>query len=148
VLEQTWARACEALGDRAAARSLQVDSAGTHAGHLGERIDRRAAAALVRRGYKPPGGRSRRFTEQDFDRFDLILAMDGDNIANLRRLAKPHQQDRVRLMLDGCPDLRGAEVPDPYYGAEPGFELVLDLIERAAQGWVGHWLEQLPSRRF
>jgi protein-tyrosine phosphatase len=141
VLAQTWVRACELRGERAWARALQVDSAGTHAGHIGERIDRRAAAALVRRGYQPPTGRSRRVTEADFGRYDLVLAMDHDNLANLRRLAGPPHHDRLRLMLDGTPGRQGAEVPDPYFGNEQGFEAVLDLIEAAADGWVGQWLE-------
>lgn len=112
---------------------VHVDSAGTHAYHVGEGADRRALAAAERRGYSLAGIRARRVTGEDFQRFDLLLAMDGDNLAHLRDLAEAGQREKARLFLTyGSREM--TEVPDPYYGGSKGFEHVLDLIEDAASG--------------
>ncbi len=111
---------------------LTVDSAGTHAYHVGEPPDRRSQAAAERRGYSLERIRARRVRESDFDEFDLILAMDRDNLENLRAVSETVHHGKIRLFLDytaGPED----EVPDPYYGGATGFERVLDLIEEASR---------------
>lgn len=112
---------------------LDIDSAGTHAYHVGEPPDRRAQAAAARRGVALHDIRARRVVVEDFERFDYVIAMDNDNAARLRDLAEPEQHHKIRLFLE----FAGAseqEVPDPYYGGSAGFERVLDLVEDASRG--------------
>ena len=112
---------------------LHIDSAGTHAYHAGEPPDHRARAAAQRRGMSLEGIYARRVTEEDFDRFDHVIAMDEDNLERLRAEAPAHHHDKLRLFLEfGSSDER--EVPDPYYGGSAGFERVLDLVEEASRG--------------
>lgn len=114
------------------AESLFIDSAGTHAYHVGEPPDRRSQAAAERRGYALAEIRARRVAPEDFERFDLILAMDRDNLANLRAVSEEMHHEKIRLFLSyasGSDD----EVPDPYYGGATGFERVLDLVEDASR---------------
>jgi protein-tyrosine phosphatase len=115
---------------------IQVDSAGTHAYHVGEPPDRRAKAAAERRGFSLDKIRARRVSGADFDRFDYLLAMDRDNLALLRELADPEHHDKIRLFLEFA-DGHELEVPDPYYGGTAGFERVLDLVEEASRALVG-----------
>jgi protein-tyrosine phosphatase len=114
--------------------AVEVDSAGTHAYHVGSMPDERAIAAAARRGFDMTALRARVVTAADFERFDLVLAMDEQNYRQLRRMAPAAQRERVRLFLDFAPQLARREVPDPYYGGETGFEEVLDLVEEAARG--------------
>lgn len=114
--------------------AVHVDSAGTHAYHLGEPPDQRAQRAAERRGVSLAALRARRVVEEDFSRFDLILAMDQLNIALLEEQCPQEHSARVRLFLDYAPELGRIEVPDPYYGGSNGFELVLDLVEEASRG--------------
>ena len=111
---------------------LTVDSAGTHAYHVGEPPDRRSREAAARRGYSLNAIRARRVAEVDFERFDLILAMDRLNLETLRAASDASQHAKLRLFLDygSSPE---SEVPDPYYGGATGFERVLDLIEDASE---------------
>lgn len=114
--------------------SLEIDSAGTGSWHVGEPPCDRATRHAARRGYAL-GGAARQVRTEDFTRFDLILAMDRQNLADLRALAPASARDRVQLFRDYDPEVGGpADVPDPYYGGEDGFELVLDIVERAAAG--------------
>jgi protein-tyrosine phosphatase len=117
---------------------IEVDSAGTGDYHIGEPPDFRAQAAARRRGYDMSGSRARLIEAADFERFDLILAMDRANVADLRRLAPPAFRDRVRLFLEFAAGVDETEVPDPYYGGATGFEQVLDLVEAAARGLIEH----------
>ena len=114
--------------------TVHVDSAGTHAYHIGEPPDKRAQAAAERRGVSLAALRARRVVADDFSRFDLILAMDELNITILRDQCPEEHADRIRLLLDYAPQLGRVEVPDPYYGGSNGFELVLDLVEEASRG--------------
>lgn len=122
----------------AAAAGLSVKfafySAGTHAHHAGERPDPRAEGALKRRGYEVGRLRSRRMSRADFDQFDLILAMDHDNLTELRRMCPPELTHKLGLFLACAEETPDAEVPDPYYGNIEGFERVLDLCEAGAKG--------------
>ena len=112
---------------------LEIDSAGTHAYHVGEPPDRRAQAAAERRGIALDYIRARRVTVEDFVRFDYVIAMDNDNVARLRDLAEPEQHHKIRLFLEFA-EASEQEVPDPYYGGSAGFERVLDLVEDASRG--------------
>ncbi|NNE20839.1 MAG: low molecular weight phosphotyrosine protein phosphatase [Myxococcales bacterium] len=114
--------------------AVHVDSAGTHAYHLGEPPDQRAQRAAERRGVSLASLRARRVIEDDFSRFDLILAMDELNVAILREHCPQEYSARIGLFLDYAPQLGRIEVPDPYYGGSNGFELVLDLVEEASRG--------------
>ena len=109
---------------------VEVDSAGTGSWHVGDPPDPRSQRHAARRGYDLSSLRARRVAEDDFHRFDLILAMDHDNLADLHRLA-PDAGGRAELRL-----FAAAEVPDPYSGGPAGFEQVLDLVEAAADAWV------------
>jgi len=117
--------------------SLLIDSAGTHAYHVGEPPDRRAQAAAARRGFDLSGIRARRVSSEDFERFQLIIAMDEDNLFNLRDRAGNLLGGEMRLFLDFS-ESGEREVPDPYYGGSAGFERVLDLVEDASRGLLDH----------
>jgi len=110
-----------------------IDSAGTHAYHVGEPPDRRAVAAAERRGVSLQDIRARRVSDDDFDRFDYIIAMDEDNVAQLQEQGSPEHRSKVRLFLEFSSS-GTQEVPDPYYGGAAGFERVLDLVEDASRG--------------
>ena len=132
--------------ERAPELRLRIDSAGTHAYHVGEPPDPRAQRAAARRGVDLSGQRARRVQVQDFDRFDLVLAMDLLNIELLRELAPAERHGRIRLLLEFAPHLGRTEVPDPYYGGANGFEHVLDLVEEASIGLLEHVREQVLKR--
>ena len=112
---------------------IDIDSAGTHAYHIGEAPDRRAIAAADRRGVSMGNIRARRVSDDDFERFDLIIAMDQDNVTRLKRQGAEEHHHKVRLFLSFAGGDE-TEVPDPYYGGAAGFERVLDLIEDASKG--------------
>ena len=116
------------LGER-----IHVDSAGTHAYHIGERPDQRATQAAAGRGIDLSRQRARRVESTDFTRFDYVLAMDSSNLEDLVRICPQQHRSKIRLFLDYAEDLSEREVPDPYYGGHQGFERVLDLIEMGAQ---------------
>lgn len=115
---------------------IEVESAGTHGYHVGESPDRRAQQAALKRGYDLSALRARKVTREDFEKFDLVLAMDRENLANLLEICPPSERLKVRLFLSYAEDADVDEVPDPYYGGPAGFERVLDLVERAAQGVI------------
>jgi protein-tyrosine phosphatase len=117
---------------------VDADSAGTAGYHIGAAPDERSQEAARRRGYDMSALRARMVAPEDFERFDLILAMDQDNLSVLRRRAPRERQDRIRLFLEFAPDLGTTEVPDPYYGGPNGFEEVLDLVEAAARALLTH----------
>ena len=121
---------------------IEVDSAGTAGYHIGDPPDRRTQAAALRRGYDMSALRARIVEPEDFERFDLILAMDESNLQVLRGRAPTALRERVRLFLEFAPDAGTVEVPDPYYGGPAGFEEVLDLVEAAARGLVSHLRER------
>ena len=115
---------------------IEVDSAGTHDYHVGAPPDARSVAAARRRGIDLSGLRARMISAEDFERFDLILAMDEQNLRELQHRARPEQHRRLRLMMDYAPEAGRSVVPDPYYGGSQGFEEVLDLLEEAANGLI------------
>ena len=110
------------------------DSAGTSSYHIGSPPDRRMTAAAKQRGINLVGS-ARQFTKADFEKFDLILAMDQDNLADICALDPTgHYQTKVRLMCDFCTRHTLREVPDPYYGGPEGFNHVIDLLLDACEG--------------
>ena len=116
---------------------VELDSAGTGAWHIGSSPDDRARRTAARRGIEL-AGRARQVQPEDFESFDLVLAMDRENERLLQALARDeHERSKVRLLREFDPasvatgDL---EVPDPYYGAAGGFEEVLDLVQAACEG--------------
>lgn len=114
---------------------IEVDSAGTIAYHAGERPDSRAQAAARARGIEVDG-RARRFERADWDRFDYVVAMDGSNYDDLLNQA-PNDEATAKLFLLRSFDPKSppdAPVPDPYYGGQHGFDLVLDLCDAACRG--------------
>ena len=113
--------------------NIEIDSAGTHAYHVGEPPDRRARAAAERRGMSLDGIQARRVDATDFERFDYIIAMDEDNLYRLRQEAPDEHRAKLRLFLEFSTGVE-TEVPDPYYGGTAGFERVLDLVDDASRG--------------
>ena len=113
---------------------IGIDSAGTHAYHVGEAPDRRARATAERRGIDLSDLRARKATSEDFLAFDYVLAMDQDNYFSLLQICPRGMEHKLQLFMDFAPAMRTREVPDPYYGGPTGFERVFDLVEAAAQG--------------
>ena len=113
---------------------IDIDSAGTHAYHIGEPPDPRSTSTALQRGVDLSTQRARRAIAGDFDVFDFVLAMDLDNYANLSNICPPNQTDKLQLFLEYAQNLPETEVPDPYYGGAKGFDHVLDLIEAASKG--------------
>lgn len=117
---------------------IEIDSAGTHAYHVGEPPDSRAQRSALQRGIDISLLRARRARAEDFDYFDYVLAMDEDNYQHLLQICLPKQQEKLQLFLDYAPHLQYRQVPDPYYGGDKGFETVLDMVEHAAVGLLQH----------
>ncbi|TCJ19758.1 low molecular weight phosphotyrosine protein phosphatase [Parasulfuritortus cantonensis] len=124
------------LRDAGMADRVHLDSAGTHGYHVGSAPDPRASEAAAERGYDLSGLVGRQVTAGDFQKFDLILAMDRDNLVNLLRICPRGMENKVRLFLSFARYYTGQEVPDPYYGGQDGFARVLDMVEDAAEGLV------------
>ena len=121
-------------GEAGMGETILADSAGTHGYHIGEPPDPRAQDAAAKRGYDLSSLRARRFEHADFQRFDLIIAMDRDHHSILSRMARPSAVHKLKLMMSYARRFEEEEVPDPYYGGPRGFERVLDMLEDAAQG--------------
>jgi protein-tyrosine phosphatase len=118
--------------------AIAVDSAGTGSYHVGEAPDARARAAGKRRGIEV-SGRARQVNRADFEHFDYLLAMDGDNLANLERLAPPESSAHCALLRSFDPAApRDAAVADPYYGGEQGFDEVVEQCVMACRGLLEH----------
>lgn len=120
----------------AAGLGIEVDSAGTHGYHIGAPPDPRSHKHAARRGYELGALRARQLVAADFEHFDLVLAMDSDNLALAERLCPPAQRHRLKLLMDYAPLAGSPHVPDPYYGGDAGFEAVLDLVEAACDGLI------------
>jgi protein-tyrosine phosphatase len=124
---------------------VTLDSAGTGSWHVGEAPDPRSCAAAAQRGYDLSALRARQFRSADFARFDLVVAMDRHNLADLERLVRSAaSKPPIRLLRSfdaTAPD--GAEVPDPYAGDSDGFERVLDICERACRGLLEHVVSEI-----
>ncbi|MFZ6871755.1 low molecular weight protein-tyrosine-phosphatase [Undibacterium sp. Di27W] len=120
----------------AAGLNLHIDSAGTHAYHIGEPPDPRSQEFAARRGIDLSQQRARKLSDDDFEKFDLLLAMDKENLARMKAACPPAYQHKLKLMMDYASQSDSEIVPDPYYGGPHGFDLVLDYIEDASKGLV------------
>jgi protein-tyrosine phosphatase len=109
---------------------FEADSAGTGDWHVGERPDARAADVARRHGVELPS-RARQVTARDLSEFDHVLAMDRDNLRDLRRLARAGARADIRLLRAHDPERDGDDVPDPYYGGASGFDLVYEMVHRS-----------------
>ncbi len=116
------------------AHAISIDSAGTHAYHVGNPPDRRAQATASGRGIDLSDLVARRVEVEDFERFDYLLAMDQDNFLALSEICPGPHLEKIHMFMDFAPHMRTREVPDPYYGGPSGFERVFDLVEAAAEG--------------
>lgn len=115
---------------------VKVDSAGTHAYHVGEPPDLRAQQSARKRGYDIAELRARQITQDDFRDFDLILAMDWENLALLQQQCPRAHKHKLHLLMRFAGEHDAATVPDPYYGGPEGFNTVLDYVEDACQGLI------------
>jgi protein-tyrosine phosphatase len=113
---------------------IEIDSAGTADYHIGAPPDLRSRRAASRRGIDISGLRARQVTEDDFVRFDLILAMDRENLRELEAMKPANSRASLKLFLEYAPDLNLRDVPDPYYRDAGAFEEVLDLTTAASRG--------------
>jgi protein-tyrosine phosphatase len=129
------------IDDRGLNHRIRVDSAGTAAWHTGKAPDSRSQGFALTRGYDLSDLRARQAIAADFDEFDVILAMDKQNLKYLHALCPSHFAGHLGLFLAfGNSEL--SEVPDPYYEGDDGFEKVLDLVEDACQGLLNHLLSK------
>ncbi|WP_339885559.1 low molecular weight protein-tyrosine-phosphatase [Vreelandella maris] len=132
--EGVFRRALEQAG---LADDVEIDSCGVGSWHVGKAPDSRAQQAALCRGIDLSGLRARQLNVQDFAEFDYVLGMDQDNLRAIRDRKPASSQAHVGLFLDFA-STPGAEVPDPYYGGDEGFENVLNMIEAASNGLIQH----------
>ncbi|KAA1016041.1 low molecular weight phosphotyrosine protein phosphatase [Paraburkholderia panacisoli] len=130
------------------AERILIDSAGTGDWHIGCAPDERAQRAAGQRGYKLAALRGRQICAADFERFDLLIAMDDKNVASLRQSCPPRMRDKIRLLMEFVPESDSRwggtrEVADPYFGGAEGFEQVLDQCEAACRGLIAALRPQL-----
>lgn len=123
---------------------IEIDSAGTHAYHIGEPPDIRAQAAAAKRGADISSLRGRHATANDLHIFDYVLAMDRENFEHLQEICPRGKENKIQLFLEYAPQRELKEVPDPYFGSHAGFDRVLDMIEEAAAGL----LAEIRRQRF
>lgn len=137
--EGVFSRVAEDAGKR---HLFEIDSAGMGDWHKGEAPDHRAQKAALGRGVDISGQAARKVELEDFEDFDLVLAMDGSNIEDLHDIAPHAARPKIRRFLDYAPQVGTQDVPDPYYGGTEGFNHALDLIEAAAQGLLAELTEE------
>ncbi|KAA3638259.1 MAG: low molecular weight phosphotyrosine protein phosphatase [Proteobacteria bacterium] len=118
---------------------FEVDSAGTHAYHIGNPPDKRSMAAALNRGVEMRHLRARQVEAADFERFDRLIVMDRANLAEIKSRFPNKAHDKLSLMMSYAQLRSETEVPDPYYGGDDGFEVVLDLLTEAAQGLLSEF---------
>ena len=115
---------------------FDIDSAGTHAYHVGDPPDERAQKAALNRGIDLRNIRARQVGHSDFETFDHILVMDRQNLDTLMFVCPRTHSQKVKLFMEYASGIKVKEVPDPYYGGDKGFDHVLDLVERASLGFL------------
>jgi protein-tyrosine phosphatase len=118
--------------------AVHIDSAGTIDYHVGSPPDDRSARHALQRGYDLSPLRARQVQARDFERFDLILAMDWENLQELQSLCPSEHEHKLRRLMEFAPAGLGDVVADPYYGGRDGFERVLDHVEAACEGLLSH----------
>jgi len=125
---------------------VHIDSAGTIDYHVGSPPDERSARHARERGYDLSALRARQVQPRDFERFDLILAMDWENLQELQSLCPPAHEHKLRRLMEFAPRGLGDVVADPYYGGRDGFERVLDHVEAACEGLLSHLRSAVTQR--
>ncbi|MDF2466077.1 MAG: protein tyrosine phosphatase [Ramlibacter sp.] len=125
---------------------VHIDSAGTLDYHVGSPPDERSRLHAQKRGYDLSALRARQVHRLDFEQFDLILAMDWQNLTELRELCPLQHRPKLRRLMEFAPAGWGEVVADPYYGGHDGFEAVLDDVEQACEGLLDHVRAALESR--
>ena len=125
------------------AHQVKVDSAGTHNYHPGSPPDARSQLHAAQRGYDLSDQRARQITSDDFTAYDLILAMDWDNLALVQDECPSEHLVKIRRLTEFCSRHDAAVVPDPYHGGSRGFDHVLDLIEDACEGLLVHMKKKI-----
>lgn len=128
------------INDRDLADFFEVDSAGTSAYHVGESANSKSQRTAQKHGITLHS-KARQFKASDLDYFDLILAMDNENLQNVRRMANGNYEDKIGRMRDFDPKPGNGEVPDPYYGGPEGFENVFQIVKRSCE----NLLDELES---
>ena len=113
---------------------IEIDSAGTHAYHVGKAPDKRAQATANSRGIDLSDLRARQVSDEDFADYDYVIAMDQENYILLNQRCPDAHLYKIHMFMDFAPEMRTREVPDPYYGGPQGFERVFDLVDAAARG--------------
>jgi protein-tyrosine phosphatase len=126
--------------------TVHIDSAGTLGYHVGSPPDERSARHAYQRGYDLSSLRARQVHRRDFERFDLILAMDWQNLEELQALCPPGLEHKLKRLMEFAPAGWDEVVADPYYGGTDGFERVLDHVEAACEGLLGHLRTALSER--
>ena len=126
---------------------FDVDSAGMGDWHRGQPPDQRAQEAALRRGVDISALSARKIEPEDFEAFDVVMAMDGSNIADLEDIVPHAARGKIRRFLDYAPHLGTEDVPDPYYGGVEGFDHALDLIEAAAEGLLADLTRDAKAKK-
>lgn len=129
---------------RGLAGKIKIDSAGTSANHIGQAPDPRAVKHAATRGVDLTPLRARQIQASDFERFDLVIAMDGANLKRLEALCPARWHGKLHLLMDFGGEEDECEVPDPYYDGPEAFEMVLDLVESGCAGLLEHVVEARP----
>lgn len=124
------------IAEKNLSSQFTVDSAGTHAYHVGKPPDYRAQQAALKRGVELQHLRARKIHSSDFEYFDYVLVMDDENYSIVMDSCPDEHKEKVKHFLDYAPHLGVREVPDPYYGEKLGFERVLDMVENASLGFI------------
>lgn len=119
--------------------TVEADSAGTGDWHVGHAPDPRAQATALRHGIDISSYRARQIQRDDFHRFDMIFALDAENLANIHRLAPADHRAHVGLLLDMVPGREGQAVADPYYGDDAGFDVTWRDVQSAARALIRHF---------
>ena len=127
------------------ALQVAVDSAGTHNYHPDSPPDERSQVHAAKRSYDLSDLRARQIQDEDFERYDLILVMDWENLALVEDVCPPTYLGKVRRLTEFCIQNDSPVVPDPYYGGSHGFDHVLDLIEDASEGLIKHVRQKVAS---
>jgi protein-tyrosine phosphatase len=125
--------------------AIEIDSAGTHAYHVGNPPDKRSMLTAKQRGIDMSDLRARKVDFADLIEFDYILVMDEENYANVAALANSELKPKIRYFLEFAPALTHKIVPDPYYGGEDGFEQVFDMVEAASKGLLAEIRQRLAG---
>ena len=131
------------LEEKSLSHKIECDSAGTSSVHSGELPDSRSIKHALKRGVSM-NSRSRPFDKSiDFDKFDLILVMDKNNLRSIKNQDLNNiYSEKIRLMTEFCSSMKVEEVPDPYFSGDEGFEVVLDILEDASEGLLKHLLNE------